>query len=220
VYHSLLKNERGRGLLTVTAEGGAALALDLISGTATEPLYLLAFNGYYDGGVLENGGVAVKTKTVDGYAVCSQVAFPLAGLSAEYATNTYLYVPAMKELNGELSGIVFDNGRFNVDSFVTVYWDTLTKKDLVARGAAGGGLSPNEEYTAEYVGGEALDDGRLFAAVYGADGRLLQTFCGAQGEFSLNFTAAASAAEVKVMLWKSSDTPTPLCGAATERVSD
>jgi heme-binding NEAT domain protein/uncharacterized protein with FMN-binding domain len=129
VYHSLLKDDRGRALLTVTDDGSAVLTMDLISGTETEPLYLLEFNGYYDGGELKDDGVLTKTLTMEEYTVCGQVSFPLIGLSAAYSTNTYLYVPAMKNLNGEISGIMFDNGKFSVDSFVTVYWDTLTEKE-------------------------------------------------------------------------------------------
>ena len=32
----------------------------------------------------------------------------------------------MKNLNGEVSGVYFDNGKFNINSTITLYWDTLT----------------------------------------------------------------------------------------------
>ncbi|MDR1060522.1 MAG: FMN-binding protein, partial [Clostridiales bacterium] len=98
-----------------------------------------------DGGVLSGEGVSVRTETVDGLTVCSRVAFPLKGLSATYATSTYLYVPAMKNLNGEISGIVFDNGKFSVDSFVKLYWDTLQP----AAGESGEPEEPGEPLPGE-----------------------------------------------------------------------
>ena len=33
----------------------------------------------------------------------------------------------MSNLNGEMSGITFENGKFNIDSTLTLYWDTLNK---------------------------------------------------------------------------------------------
>lgn len=36
-------------------------------------------------------------------------------------------VPAMSNLNGEISGLYFENGRFHVDMVITMYWDTLKK---------------------------------------------------------------------------------------------
>ena len=60
----------------------------------------------------------------------TDVSFPLTGgMSRYYYNNLYLYVPAMSNLNGEISGIVFENGHFNVDGIVTLYWDTLTKQE-------------------------------------------------------------------------------------------
>ena len=33
----------------------------------------------------------------------------------------------MSNLNGEISGILFDHGKFNIKTIVTMYWDTLKK---------------------------------------------------------------------------------------------
>ena len=73
-------------------------------------------------------GVDYNTTSSGDYTVVTDVTYPLSGLSQYYYTNTYLYVPAMSNLNGEISGIYFENGHFSVDTIVTVYWDTLTKQ--------------------------------------------------------------------------------------------
>ena len=60
--------------------------------------------------------------------VVTKVSFPLEGdFAAIYNTNADIYVPAMKNLNGLVSGIDFKQGRFSADCFVKVYWDSLTK---------------------------------------------------------------------------------------------
>ena len=60
--------------------------------------------------------------------VVANVSFPLEGdFAAIYNTNADIYVPAMKNLNGFVSGIDFKQGRFSADCFVKVYWDSLTK---------------------------------------------------------------------------------------------
>ena len=60
--------------------------------------------------------------------VVTKVSFPLEGdFAAIYNTNADIYVPAMKNLNGFVSGIDFKQGRFSADCFVKVYWDSLTK---------------------------------------------------------------------------------------------
>ena len=70
--------------------------------------------------------------TLSGYTVVTDVTFPLSGLSQYYYNNTYIYVPAMSNLNGEISGILFENGRFSVKTIVTMYWDTLKRQDDAA----------------------------------------------------------------------------------------
>ena len=37
----------------------------------------------------------------------------------------------MKNLDGEVSGVFFDKGKFNIDSTITLYWDTLSKFDNI-----------------------------------------------------------------------------------------
>ncbi len=106
----------------------------MISGTDQEPLYILDFNGYYRendrSGTLTMEGVSYNTREAGEHTVVTDVSFPLTGgMSRYYYKNLYLYVPAMSNLNGEISGIVFENGHFNVDGIVTLYWDTLTKQE-------------------------------------------------------------------------------------------
>ena len=54
---------------------------------------------------------------------------PLSEPSKYYYKNVYLYVEAMKNLDGLLSGVLFDHGKFNIKSTVTLYWDSLEKVD-------------------------------------------------------------------------------------------
>ena len=56
----------------------------------------------------------------------TNITVPLDGLRQTYVNNVYLYVEAMKKLDGVVSGVNFDKGKFNIDSTVTLYWDTLT----------------------------------------------------------------------------------------------
>lgn len=64
-----------------------------------------------------------------GTPVVTHLTMPLVGdLAKEYNINTRLYVPAMNNLNGLVSGVEFENGIFNVNTFLKVYWDGLTKK--------------------------------------------------------------------------------------------
>lgn len=90
-----------------------------------------ALTDIYEGndrlGKLSMDGVAIETAQSQDYEVVTKVDMPLSGLSQYYYANGYLYVPAMSNLNGEISGIHFENGRFNVDMIITMYWDTLEK---------------------------------------------------------------------------------------------
>ena len=59
---------------------------------------------------------------------CNKSNFSLEGeYSVIYNTNAKMYVPAMKSLNGNVSGVEFENGKFNSDCFVKVYWDSIEK---------------------------------------------------------------------------------------------
>lgn len=131
VDHSLVQGDTAEAMLTVDENGQMRLSFDLVSGTDQEPLYVLGFNGYYEGndrlGKLSMDGVAIETAQSQDYEVVTKVDMPLSGLSQYYYANGYLYVPAMSNLNGEISGIHFENGRFNVDMIITMYWDTLEK---------------------------------------------------------------------------------------------
>ena len=130
VDHSLVQTETAPAVLQVDDEGQMKLSYTMVSGTEQEPMYILGVNGYYvnndRSGTLSMDGVAYNTAQAGDYTVVTDVTYPLSGLSREYYTNTSLYVPAMSNLNGEISGIYFENGRFSVDTIVTVYWETLT----------------------------------------------------------------------------------------------
>jgi uncharacterized protein with FMN-binding domain len=190
VRHNLLKDEKGSAVLRVDSAGDAVLTVTLTSGTVTEPLYLLAFNGYYDeAGVLSETGFSTETATVDEFTVCTQVSFPLTELSAVYRTNTYLYVPAMQNLNGEIQGILFDNGKFNVDSFVEIHWDTLEPvADPEPEGIADGNYTINvagwheTNESASMMASLlaptaklAVQDGQITATVTFIDGSIMNT---------------------------------------------
>ncbi len=131
VDHSLVQTETTKARLTVSDEGEMSLSYTMVSGTEQEPMYILGFNGYYinndPGNALSMEGVTYKTEDRGDYTVVTDVTFPLTGLSQYYYNNTRIYVPAMGGLNGEINGIYFENGKFNVKTIVTIYWDTLTK---------------------------------------------------------------------------------------------
>lgn len=136
VDHSLVQTETADAVLTVDEAGQMSLSYCMVSGTEQEPMYILGFNGYYEDNdtarELTMEGVTYETEERNGYTVVTDVTFPLSGLSQYYYNNTYIYVPAMSNLNGEISGILFENGRFNVKTIVTMYWDTLKRQDDAA----------------------------------------------------------------------------------------
>lgn len=136
VDHSLVQTETADAVLTVDEAGQMSLSYRMVSGTEQEPMYILGFNGYYEDNdtarELTMEGVTYETEERNGYTVVTDVTFPLSGLSQYYYNNTYIYVPAMSNLNGEISGILFENGRFNVKTIVTMYWDTLKRQDDAA----------------------------------------------------------------------------------------
>lgn len=133
VDHSLVQTDTAPAVLTVDESGQMTLSYTMVSGTDQEPMYILGFNGYYENNdtaaALTMDGVTYNTEQRGDYQVVTDVSFPLTGaLSQYYYNNTYIYVPAMSNLNGEISGIYFENGRFSVKTIVTMYWDTLTAR--------------------------------------------------------------------------------------------
>lgn len=138
VLHYLTGKEKSDASLTVADDGSMTMEFALSSGTDAEPLYLLDIAGYYENNdktaPLSKKGMSVTMSDTDfsdkyfseDTKVVSKLIVPLTGkISKEYATNVKLYVPAMNSLNGEISGIVFENGTFNVDSFIKIYWDDI-----------------------------------------------------------------------------------------------
>ena len=136
VDHSLVQADTTQAVLQVDDNGQMKLSYTMVSGTDQEPMYILGVNGYYvnndRSGTLSMDGVVYNTAQAGDYTVVTGVTYPLSGLSQYYYTNTSLYVPAMSNLNGEINGIYFENGRFSVDTIATVYWDTLTKQNMAA----------------------------------------------------------------------------------------
>ena len=138
VDHGLVGAEKkAPAYLRVTENGNMYLTYQMVSGTKQEPLYVLGYNGYYKNNELtaENlttEGVTYDTEmmevpTIGDHSVVTNITVPLDGLRQTYINNVYLYVEAMKNLNGLMSGVEFDNGKFNINSIVTLYWDTLEK---------------------------------------------------------------------------------------------
>lgn len=144
--HSLVENEKIKAALEVDNNGKAFLTTEVRNGTSKEPLYMLDFNGYYAENDTEKPlktDAYVTKGEVDynddvfkeGTKVVTKVSFPLEGeYAATYTTNTKLYVPAMKNLNGIIKGITFTSGVFDADCFVTVYWDSLEKNEEISDG--------------------------------------------------------------------------------------
>lgn len=136
VDHSLVRTATAPAVLKVDRSGKMTLAYTMVSGTEQEPMYILGFNGYYkDNDPLAElclDGVEFKTEEKGGYTVVTDVAFPLSGISRHYYNNTRIYVPAMSNLNGEINGIYFENGKFSVKTIVTVDWSSLKKQEGIA----------------------------------------------------------------------------------------
>lgn len=146
VKHSLVENDKAKATITVDEKGTMTLTTAVINGTEKEPLYYYDFNGYYEGndadGTLKSTD-KVKKEDIDfsddvfgaDEKVVTEVSFPLEGdFAAIYRTNASIYVPAMKNLTGEVGGITFDQGRFSSDCFAKVYWDSLKKVELPESG--------------------------------------------------------------------------------------
>ena len=139
VKHSLVEDNKRSAQIVVDKDGNMTLTTDIINGTDKEPLYVYSFNGYYadnDTSKALKTDAAVETSDIEfsddvfsaDRKVISNVSFPLeGGFAAIYNTNVSIYVPAMKNLNGNVSGMDFVNGQFSADSFVKVYWDSIQK---------------------------------------------------------------------------------------------
>lgn len=136
VDHGLVgESKKATAYLRVDNDGKMWLTYKMVSGTVGEPLYVLGYNGYYPEnnteGQLSTDGVTYSTEkmtapTIGENDVVIDITVPLDGVRQTYINNVYLYVEAMKNLNGEVSGVYFDNGKFNISSTITLYWDTLT----------------------------------------------------------------------------------------------
>lgn len=153
VKHSLVENEKATGTITVDKDGNMILTVDIINGTEKAPLYVYSFNGYYE----ENDTTkplktdALITTEDTEYTdsvfgpeekIVTKVSFPLEGeFASVYNTNASIYVPAMKNLNGEVAGILFQQGRFRADCFAEIYWDSLKQV--------------SQEETSEFLFGES-----------------------------------------------------------------
>lgn len=146
VKHSLIENETAKATITVDANGNMTLTTAVVNGTDKEPLYFYDFNGYYEGNSV-NGTLkatdTVKKEDVDytdevfgaDEKAVTEVSFPLEGGFAEtYAANASIYVPAMKNLTGEMGGITFNQGRFSSDCYAKIYWDSLKNTGSVSDG--------------------------------------------------------------------------------------
>lgn len=142
VSHSLIENDRADAVLLVDENGTMELQYQMISSTEKEPLQVLGMNGYYKNNdrtsksnlTTEGAVYQYEKENTYGWDVVTDVRIPLAGeLASQYYTNVYLYVDAMKNLGAEkpeeISGVLFDKGYFNIDSTITLYWDTLEKVD-------------------------------------------------------------------------------------------
>ena len=141
VDHGLVgESKKASAYLRVDDSGKMWLTYKMVSGTTGEPLYVLGYNGYYPNNDTSQGlsmdGVTYSTEvmeapTIGENPVVTDITVPLDGVRQTYINNVYLYVEAMKNLNGEVSGVDFDNGKFNIDSTITLYWDTLSKFDNI-----------------------------------------------------------------------------------------
>lgn len=148
VDHGLVgESKKATAYLRVDNDGKMWLTYKMVSGTVGEPLYVLGYNGYYPENNTESplstAGVTYSTEkmtapTIGENDVVTDITVPLDGVRQTYINNVYLYVDAMKNLNGEVSGVDFDHGKFNINSTITLYWDTLTNlsEDTQSEGIA------------------------------------------------------------------------------------
>lgn len=139
VKHSLVENQKATGTITVDKDGNMVLTVDIMNGTEKAPLYVYSFNGYYEDNdttkplktdaqvTMENTEYTDSVFSTE-EKVVTKVSFPLeGGFATVYNTNASIYVPAMKNLNGEVAGILFKQGRFSADCLAEIYWDSIKK---------------------------------------------------------------------------------------------
>ena len=141
VDHGLVGEEKkASAYLRVDDAGKMWLTYKMVSGTTGEPLYVLGYNGYYPNNDTAQGlsmeGVTYSTEVMDAPTigenpVVTDITVPLDGVRQTYVNNVSLYVEAMKNLDGEVSGVFFDKGKFNINSTITLYWDTLSKYENI-----------------------------------------------------------------------------------------
>lgn len=142
VAHSLVGEETADAYVIVDEDGSMDIQYEMVSSTTKEPLQVLDFNGYYKNNDrssadnLTKDGAVYRFEKEDtyGWDVVTDIRIPLTGeVSSQYYINTYLYVDAMSNLGKDepevIEGVLFDKGRFNIDSTITLYWDTLEKVD-------------------------------------------------------------------------------------------
>lgn len=142
VAHSLVENETADAYVIVDEDGSMDIQYEMVSSTTKEPLQVLDFNGYYknndrsstDNLTKEGAVYRFEKEDTYGWDVVTDIRIPLTGeVSSQYYINTYLYVDAMSNLGKDepevIEGVLFDKGRFNIDSTITLYWDTLEKVD-------------------------------------------------------------------------------------------
>ena len=137
--HSLVENDTTMAKVIVAEDGTMRMELNPVSGSAKEPMYIMALNGVYPDNdrtqALSDADCQQTLEDIDftdeyfpeDTQVSTWISFPMNGApQAIYYTNMYLYVPAMNNLNGESFGVSFDHGRFSTDICCKVYWDTLS----------------------------------------------------------------------------------------------
>ena len=142
VAHSLVGEETADAYVIVDEDGSMDIQYEMVSSTTKEPLQVLDFNGYYknndrsstDNLTKEGAVYRFEKEDTYGWDVVTDIRIPLTGeVSSQYYINTYLYVDAMSNLGKDepevIEGVLFDKGRFNIDSTITLYWDTLEKVD-------------------------------------------------------------------------------------------
>lgn len=132
VDHSLVETDTTQAVLKVDENGRMNITYTMVSGTEKEPMYILGVNGYYLNNdktqELSTDGMEYETEKRGDYEVVTKVTYPLSGLNHTYYTNTTIYVPAMSNLDGQIAGIWFENGKFSVATDLVMYWETLKKQ--------------------------------------------------------------------------------------------
>lgn len=142
VEHTLLGTNTSPAVLHVNRDKTMTLSYMMKSGTKDAPLYVLKYNGYYEGGsedVLNNLSMEkVQVQNLRWTAdnelkgisdtVVGKVTRPLNGIKKYYFENSRVYVPVMKGLTSP----GFDKGQFNVVSRLTPDWKTLKKINRIS----------------------------------------------------------------------------------------